>query len=221
MPTCSCLLGQAVQSIVQLVYIPCCCQPSVEPSSTHVPSLLTAKHASCSSPSLHLFIPRTPTSIQYKVAIYMNKLHLVVSLPALICLAGCRGRAEGGWAYQGQVPEGHSLLYSLINARRKDDSQPLSDLHICAQAFTFVLAGHSTHLLLCSCHCTPFPGITLFSGQCRNRGLTEAWFQSLFGRVLAVHLNSLLCTVLALCGSIPCGNPCSSECMLLGHSTHS
>ncbi|KAL3159373.1 hypothetical protein ABBQ38_009804 [Trebouxia sp. C0009 RCD-2024] len=55
-----------------------------------------------------------------------------------------RGRAEGGYAYQGQVPEGHSLLYSLITARRKDDLQPLSDLHICAQAFTFVLAGYET-----------------------------------------------------------------------------
>ena len=28
-----------------------------------------------------------------------------------------------------------------MNARRKDDGRPLSDLHICAQAFTFVLAG--------------------------------------------------------------------------------
>ena len=28
-----------------------------------------------------------------------------------------------------------------MNAQRKDDGRPLSDLHICAQAFTFVLAG--------------------------------------------------------------------------------
>ncbi len=28
-----------------------------------------------------------------------------------------------------------------MNAQRKDDGQPLSDLQICAQAFTFVLAG--------------------------------------------------------------------------------
>ncbi|KAL0031098.1 hypothetical protein WJX77_003695 [Trebouxia sp. C0004] len=55
-----------------------------------------------------------------------------------------RGRAEGGTAYKGQVPEDHSLLYSLMNARRKDDGEPLSDLHICAQAFTFVLAGYET-----------------------------------------------------------------------------
>ncbi|KAL0052923.1 hypothetical protein WJX82_009946 [Trebouxia sp. C0006] len=55
-----------------------------------------------------------------------------------------RGRAEGGIAYKGQVPEDHSLLYSLMNARRKDDGRPLSDLHICAQAFTFVLAGYET-----------------------------------------------------------------------------
>ena len=58
-----------------------------------------------------------------------------------MCVSGFRGRAEGGCAYKGQVAEEHSLLYSLINARRKDDGQPLSDLHICAQAFTFVLAG--------------------------------------------------------------------------------
>lgn len=56
-------------------------------------------------------------------------------------MAGSRGRAEGGRAYKGQVAEDHSMLYSLMNARRKDDGQPLSDLHICAQAFTFVLAG--------------------------------------------------------------------------------
>lgn len=55
-----------------------------------------------------------------------------------------RGRAEGGTAYKGQVPEDHSLLYSLMNAQRKDDGRPLSDLHICAQAFTFVLAGYET-----------------------------------------------------------------------------
>lgn len=28
-----------------------------------------------------------------------------------------------------------------MKAERKDNGQPLSDLHICAQAFTFVLAG--------------------------------------------------------------------------------
>lgn len=65
-----------------------------------------------------------------------------------MCVSGFRGRAEGGWAYKGQVAEEHSLLYSLINARRKDDGQPLSDLHICAQAFTFVLAGRYSPLFL-------------------------------------------------------------------------
>ncbi|KAL0023003.1 hypothetical protein WJX79_005828 [Trebouxia sp. C0005] len=55
-----------------------------------------------------------------------------------------RGRAEGGSAYKEQVPGDHSLLYSLMNAQRKDDGRPLSDLHICAQAFTFVLAGYET-----------------------------------------------------------------------------
>ena len=58
-----------------------------------------------------------------------------------MCMFGFRGRAEGGRAYKGHVAEDHSMLYNLINARRKDDGQPLSDLHICAQAFTFVLAG--------------------------------------------------------------------------------
>ena len=52
-----------------------------------------------------------------------------------------RGRAEGGAACAGQVPADHSLLYSLMTARRKDNGQPLSELHICSQAFTFVLAG--------------------------------------------------------------------------------
>lgn len=61
-------------------------------------------------------------------------------------MLGFRGRAEGGRAYKGQVAEDHSMLYSLMAARRKDDGQPLSDLHICAQAFTFVLAGqHYSH----------------------------------------------------------------------------
>ena len=58
-----------------------------------------------------------------------------------------RGRAEGGTAYKGQVPEDHSLLYSLMNARRKDDGHPLSDLHICAQAFTFLLAGKQDNVI--------------------------------------------------------------------------
>ena len=58
-----------------------------------------------------------------------------------MCMFAPRGRAEGGRAYKAQVAEDHSMLYSLISARRKDDGQPLSDLHICSQAFTFVLAG--------------------------------------------------------------------------------
>lgn len=72
---------------------------------------------------------------------HMQELHLWCLCQQPVSMSGGRGRAEGGYAYQGQVPEGHSLLYSLITARRKDDLQPLSDLHICAQAFTFVLAG--------------------------------------------------------------------------------
>lgn len=69
--------------------------------------------------------------------------------------SGHRGRAEGGSAYKEQVPEDHSLLYSLMNAQRKDDGRPLSDLHICAQAFTFVLAGKSyivIRMLSCCMH---------------------------------------------------------------------
>ena len=53
----------------------------------------------------------------------------------------CRGRLQGGQAYEQEVPEGHSLLYSLMNARCKDSGQPLTDLAICAQSFVFVLAG--------------------------------------------------------------------------------
>lgn len=84
-----------------------------------------------------------------------------------------RGRAEGGAAYEGQVPEAHSLLYSLMNAQRKDDGRPLSDLHICAQAFTFVLAGQQCLTLplataveqLCS---------ALTQSQCLQ-GLANSW----------------------------------------------
>lgn len=72
-------------------------------------------------------------------------------------LAPCRGRLEGGKAYEHEVPEGHSLLYSLMNARRKDNGQPLTHLDICAQSFTFVLAGKLHKLYSCtalySCLC--------------------------------------------------------------------
>lgn len=49
----------------------------------------------------------------------------------------CAGRQE----YQQQVPRDQSLLHNLMAARRKDTNQPLSDAQICAQAFTFILAG--------------------------------------------------------------------------------
>ncbi len=42
-----------------------------------------------------------------------------------------------------------------MNAQRKDDGRPLSDLHICAQAFTFVLAGKRytvIRMLSCGMH---------------------------------------------------------------------
>ncbi len=50
-----------------------------------------------------------------------------------------------------------------MNAQRKDDGRPLSDLHICAQAFTFVLAGkryNVIRMLSCCMHAiqqTPTP----------------------------------------------------------------
>ena len=75
-----------------------------------------------------------------------------------------RGRQEGGAAYRAEVPADHSLLYSLMNAQRKDDGQPLSDLDICAQAFTFVLAGQSPSLV----HSLPF-------NQCLNRWSGMLW----------------------------------------------
>lgn len=49
----------------------------------------------------------------------------------------CAGRQE----YEQQVPRDQSLLHNLMAARRKDTGQPLSDVQICAQAFTFILAG--------------------------------------------------------------------------------
>lgn len=59
--------------------------------------------------------------------------------PALKLLSVAAGREE----YAQQVPRDQSLLHNLMAARRKDTGQPLSDVQICAQAFTFILAGLS------------------------------------------------------------------------------
>ena len=41
------------------------------------------------------------------------------------------------------MPRDQSLLHNLMAARRKDTGEPLSDAQICAQSFTFILAGGS------------------------------------------------------------------------------
>ncbi|KAL3142384.1 hypothetical protein ABBQ38_002720 [Trebouxia sp. C0009 RCD-2024] len=51
---------------------------------------------------------------------------------------------QGREEYAQQVPRDQSLLHNLMAARRKDTGQPLSDVQICAQAFTFILAGYET-----------------------------------------------------------------------------
>ena len=63
-----------------------------------------------------------------------------------MCLVA--GRKE----YEQQVPGDQSLLHNLIAARRKDTGQPLSDAQICAQAFTFILAGETAHAHLLVTH---------------------------------------------------------------------
>ncbi len=40
-----------------------------------------------------------------------------------------------------QVPREYSLFSQLMDARNKETQQPLSDLEICAQTFTLLLAG--------------------------------------------------------------------------------
>ena len=43
--------------------------------------------------------------------------------------------------YEHQIPRDQSLLHSLMAAKQKDTGQPLTDTQICAQSFTFILAG--------------------------------------------------------------------------------
>ena len=58
----------------------------------------------------------------------------------------CVGRKE----YEHRVPRDESLLHSLLAAKRKDTGQPLSESQICAQSFTFILAGRSI-CQICQC----------------------------------------------------------------------
>lgn len=68
--------------------------------------------------------------------------------------------------YEHQVPGDQSLLHSLLAAKRKDNGQPLSESQICAQSFTFILAGLSLSaargkLTLYVCMCT---GVLVYCG---------------------------------------------------------
>lgn len=51
---------------------------------------------------------------------------------------------EGKKEYEHQIPRDQSLLHSLMAAKQKDTGQPLTDTQICAQSFTFILAGYET-----------------------------------------------------------------------------
>lgn len=73
----------------------------------------------------------------------------------------CAGRQE----YQQQVPRDQSLLHNLMAARRKDTNQPLSDAQICAQAFTFILAGGSSSKPSAKGICTPGHCIKLYTDR--------------------------------------------------------
>ena len=50
---------------------------------------------------------------------------------------GVAGKQE----YAGQQPRDESLLHKLMTARRKDTGQLMTNGEICAQSFTFILAG--------------------------------------------------------------------------------
>ena len=45
--------------------------------------------------------------------------------------------------YAGQVTQPHSLLARLSTSQNREAERPLMDLEICAQAFTFIVAGES------------------------------------------------------------------------------
>jgi cytochrome P450 len=51
-----------------------------------------------------------------------------------------------------QVPEDYSLFHHLMNSVNKETGQPLSNMQICAQAFTMLLAGTATFLLYALLH---------------------------------------------------------------------
>ena len=102
----------------------------------------------------HCSKARTPGVGQVTAAVPFATVMVVVQNASHTMLAPCRGRLEGGKAYEHEVAEGHSLLYSLMSARRKDTGQPLTHLDICAQSFTFVLAGRLHKLCSCTAACS-------------------------------------------------------------------
>lgn len=53
----------------------------------------------------------------------------------------------GQQEYATQQPKDHSLVHNLLAARRKDTGQIMTNGEICAQSFTFILAGE------CVLHC--------------------------------------------------------------------
>lgn len=50
----------------------------------------------------------------------------------------------GQQEYATQQPKDHSLVHNLLAARRKDTGQLMTNGEICAQSFTFILAGYET-----------------------------------------------------------------------------
>ena len=98
-----------------------------------------------------------------------------------------------------QVPREYSLFSQLMDARNKETQQPLSDLEICAQTFTLLLAGEKgregTVLCLipaCICFCisakcrllvllmvlkegTFWPVLYIVNANCNSAGLLLCW----------------------------------------------
>ena len=68
----------------------------------------------------------------------------------------------GRMEYEHQVPGDQSLLHSLLAAKRRDNGWPLSESQICAQSFTFILAGL---LVPCLCMCVFLLRIDVYVGM--------------------------------------------------------
>lgn len=72
--------------------------------------------------------------------------------PGLLLMLGVRAECLAGkQEYQHQTPGDQSLLHNLMAAKQKDTGQPLTDTQICAQSFTFILAGKAHSRVWCSC----------------------------------------------------------------------